>query len=146
MTLRKTANTEKHWQGEHSAETTASAATIWKFFSAIRDWPRWNAGVESIEIDGPFAAGTLFQMKPPGQEVLTSQLVEVRVNRGFIDETAVGDFLVRVSHRIEELPSGRRKIVYAVEAIGPGAAEIGPAISADFPDVLRSLCALAEKS
>jgi hypothetical protein len=36
------------------------------------------------------------------------------------------------------------RMVYAVDAQGPGAAEIGPAIAADFPEVLAALSALAE--
>jgi cobalamin biosynthesis Mg chelatase CobN len=137
---------ENVWQGEHSVETTASAHMLWQLLSDIRGWPQWNVGIETIEIDGPFATGSVFRMKPPGQDVLTSRLSEVRVNHGFVDETAVGDLLVRVSHRIHELPNNRRRVVYAVQATGPGAAEIGPAVSADFPQVLASLRELAERS
>jgi len=27
---------------------------------------QWNDGIEKIQIDGPFAIGTTFQMTPPG--------------------------------------------------------------------------------
>jgi hypothetical protein len=36
-------------------------------------------------------------------------------------------------------------VTYSVEAAGPDAAEIGAAISSDFPQVLASLAALAEQ-
>jgi len=43
------------------------------------------------------------------------------------------------------LPAHRTRITYSVHARGAGAAEIGPAISSDFPDVLAALVALAER-
>jgi hypothetical protein len=106
------------WRAEHSVETNATAQAIWKLFCDVPGWKRWNAGIEHIEIAGPFAAGTVFYMRPPGQETLTSRLVEVRPNESFVDETSVGDLLVRVAHRIQPLRNGRTRVTYSVEAIG----------------------------
>ena len=131
-------------QVEHSVETTASAQAIWRLFSDVPGWKRWNPGIQAIQISGPFAVGTTFQMTLPSGDVITSVLREVRPNEAFVDETEVGDLLVRVSHRIESLAQGHRRIVYDLKAIGPGAAEMGPAIASDFPDVLRALVSLAE--
>ena len=135
---------EHVWRGECGIETAASAEIIWGIFRDVRGWKNWNAGIEQIAIDGPFAAGTWFTMKPPGEDTLRSKLVEVRENACFIDETRVGDLAITVAHRIEPLGTGRTRIVYAVEAIGPGAAEIGPAVASDFPVVLAALAKLAE--
>ena len=132
------------WRCEHVLETRATPEAVWCLFADVPGWKRWNAGIETIEILGPFAAGTEFRMKPPGQETLTSRLIEVRANEAFVDETRVGDLVVRVAHRIEPLGAGRTRVVYALKAEGPDAAEIGAAVSADFPDVLASLVRLAE--
>jgi hypothetical protein len=115
-------------------------------FADVSGWKRWNAGVERIEIDGPFAQGTTFVMTPPGQDPLTSVLVEVRPLELFVDETRVGNLVVRVAHRIERLGAHRTRVVYAVEAIGDGCSEVGPLVSADFPEVLNILSATAESS
>jgi hypothetical protein len=61
-----------------------------------------------------------------------------------VDETRVGDLVVTVAHKIEPASAGRTRITYAVEAKGPDAAEIGAAVSADFPEVLAALVKLAE--
>lgn len=135
---------ENTWRSEYAIETTATAATIWSIFRDVAAWKNWNAGIEQIDIDGPFATGTWFTMKPPGEEALRSQLVDVRENVCFIDETRVGDLAIKVAHRIEPLGPARTRIVYAVYADGPQASEIGPAVSADFPEVLASLAKLAE--
>lgn len=83
-------------------------------------------------------------MKPPGQDALRSKLIEVRENACFVDETRVGDLVIAVAHRIESSGAGRTRIVYAVDACGPEAAEIGPAVASDFPEVLANLVKLAE--
>ncbi len=137
---------EKIWRGEYTIETSASAAVVWGLLSYVDGWKNWNAGVERIEITGPFIAGTEFQMTTPGQERFTSRLVEVRPLELFIDETRIDNLVIRVSHRIENQGLNQTRVTYAVEAIGEGAAEIGPMVSADFPDVLRSLARAAETS
>lgn len=135
---------EQVWHGEFAVEATAPANVVWGIFRDVRGWKSWNAGIEHVEIDGPFATGTCFTMKPPGQDSLRSKLVDVRENECFVDETRVGPLTITVAHRIESLEAGRTRIVYAVGANGPGAAEIGPAVASDFPDVLAALARLAE--
>jgi hypothetical protein len=132
------------WRGEYGIETAPTADIIWRIFRDVPGWKTWNAGIEHIEIDGPFSAGTWFTMKPPGEDSLRSRLVEVRENACFVDETRVGGLAITVAHRIEPLGAGRTRITYAAEAIGPGAVEIGPAVASDFPEVLASLAKLAE--
>ena len=132
------------WLGEYAIETSATAETIWSIFRDVPGWKTWNAGIEKIDIDGPFAAGTWFTMKPPGEEALRSQLIEVRDNACFVDETRVGDLVIKVAHRIETIGPACTRVVYAVDAQGPQASEIGPAVASDFPEVLAGLAKLAE--
>jgi Polyketide cyclase / dehydrase and lipid transport len=131
------------WQCEHRTETTTSPEVIWKLFSDVQGWKRWNAGIERIEMRGPFVEGTEFLMTPPGQEPMISRLIEVREKELFVDETR-GDVVVIVAHRIHRLTAGRTAIVYSTTVTGPDAEAIGKFVAADFPDVLRSLVKLAE--
>ncbi|HTQ31715.1 MAG TPA: hypothetical protein VMI53_10950 [Opitutaceae bacterium] len=127
-----------------SAFLTFPTIEIWALFRDVSGWKKWNAGIEQIEINGPFTTGTEFLMTPPGQETLMTRLIEVRENEGFVDETWVGELVVRVAHRIKRIDRQRTRVTYAVEASGPGCDEVGPAVSADFPDVLKALANLAE--
>jgi hypothetical protein len=129
---------------QHTRETTATAATLWNIIRDVPGWRRWNAGIEHVELEGPFASGTWFTMKPPGQDAFRSRLLEVREGERFVDETRVEDLVVTVDHRLERAGANTR-VTYALRASGPGASEIGPAIAADFPEVLAALCALAEQ-
>jgi uncharacterized protein YndB with AHSA1/START domain len=131
------------WEYEYAVDSSADAATLWGLWSDVAGWPRWNAGIARIEIDGAFAVGTVFRMTPPGEdEPIEMRLTEVVPGERFTDEMDAGDFVVRTEHRIEAAAGGSR-VVYRTEITGPAAAEVGPqlgpAITADFPDVLAAL-------
>jgi hypothetical protein len=111
----------------------------------VSTWPSWDAEAELITRDGPFAAGTAGTMKFKGQEPLPYRLVKVEPRREFVDETPVGDIVVRVSHLLEPLPLGRLRLTYSAEVDGPQAEEVGPMITQDFPDTMGSLVALARE-
>jgi hypothetical protein len=55
--------------------------------------------------------------------------------------------VVRVSHTLETLESGRLRITYAAEIDGPEqeAERVGPAITADFPETMAALLAMAKE-
>jgi Polyketide cyclase / dehydrase and lipid transport len=131
----------------HSLTADVSAEAIWPLYEDVTTWPRWDAQAELITRDGPFAAGTTGTMKFKGREPLHYRLAKVEPLREFVDETPVGLLVVRVSHRLEPLSSGRLRITYSAEIDGPEeqAREIGPAITADFPETMSSLVALARE-
>lgn len=133
------------WHIDHSIETPLAPERIWPLFADVASWKRWNPGVEASALEGPFAAGTWFSMKPTGQETLRSRLIAVRDGESFVDQTRVDDLVVTVTHRIERLPAGPTRITYSVEAVGPAAGEVGPMIAADFPEVLAALVTHAER-
>ena len=55
----------------------------------------------------------------------------------------LGEIVVRTIHRVEPLDGGRARVSYRMEITGPDAAtlgpQIGPEISADFPQTLAAL-------
>ena len=60
------------------------------------------------------------------------------------DQAEMGETLVRTEHLIEEAGAGRRRVTYRMRVEGPDADRLGPAISADFPETIAALLALAE--
>jgi uncharacterized protein YndB with AHSA1/START domain len=135
------------WSTEHTLTTTSSPETLWQLLSDVNGWGAWNDGIETITLDGPLAVGATFQMKPPGEEVLTSTIAELEQNRLLTDVTDLGNLVIRVKHLLEPLAEEGTTITYRVEVTGPAAdaigAEVGTAISADFPQVLAALVAAA---
>ena len=138
------------WSTEYSGETTATADQIFRLFESVDTWHTWNAGVERMELDGAFAAGTTGTMFVPDQDPLTFRLVWVEESRGFEDETEIPDagVIVRVRHWLEPLGQGGTRITYRCVIDSPGGDKlgrnIGPAITSDFPDVIAALASHAE--
>jgi hypothetical protein len=138
------------WTYEHSIETSADRSAIFAFFKDVSSWPEWNAGVERIELDGPFATGTTGTMFMPGQDAIRFRLVWVGDDQGFEDETEIADagVTVRVRHTLEALRDRGTRITYSAVIDGPAAdglgPSIGPAITADFPEVMSALATRAE--
>jgi Polyketide cyclase / dehydrase and lipid transport len=131
----------------HAIEAEVSIAAIWSLYEEVASWPEWDAQAEWVTRDGPFEPGTTGSMKFKGQEPLRYRLAKVDPKREFVDETPVGGLVVRVSHLLEPLPFGRVRVTYAAEIEGPEeqAKAIGPLITADFPDTMAALVALAQE-
>lgn len=127
------------WNTEHSIETTVTREAIWRRWQDVERWPEWNGDIERISLDGPFAPGATIRMKPRGQDTVELRIAEVVEDERFVDEAEVAGTVVRTTHRIDRVGEGRVRIVYRLEADGPAAAQIGPAVSADFPETLAAL-------
>jgi hypothetical protein len=88
-------------------------------------------------------------MFPHEGEPIELQIAEAVGPQMFVDEADLGPVVVRTIHRIDRLVDERIRIVYGMEITGPEAdtvgPQLGPAISADFPDVLASLVERAHR-
>ncbi len=127
------------WNVEHSAEAGLEPDAIWRTWAEVDRWPEWNPDIAAVELDGPFAAGSTITMTPLGQEPVELRIAEARPGELFVDEATVAGTVIRTMHRIDRLEAGRVRVVYALQADGPLAQELGPAISADFPETIAGL-------
>jgi hypothetical protein len=137
------------WTREYTGESTAAAERLFNILADTAAWPEWNAGVARVDMSGPFAEGTEAVMVLPDDTALPFRFIWVEAGRGFEDETPVPDtgVVVRVRHELTPVDGGTR-IIYRCVAEGPDkvAAEIGAAVSADFPEVIAALAARAERA
>jgi hypothetical protein len=127
------------WTTEHSLETTVAPEAIWQRWADVERWPEWNGDIERIELRGPFATGSTVAMTPHGQETVELRIAEAVEGELFIDEADIDGTVVRTMHRIDRLDGDRVRVVYRLEATGPAAEQIGPAVSADFADTITAL-------
>jgi uncharacterized protein YndB with AHSA1/START domain len=136
------------WTTEHSIETSAAPEQIWRLWADVAGWPEWNGDIERIELDGPFAAGSRILMTPIGEEPVELRIAEAVEPELFVDEAEVGEIVVRTIHGVERLDGGRARVSYRMEITGPAAStlgpQIGPEISADFPQTLAALVERAQ--
>jgi hypothetical protein len=83
------------------------------------------------------------------QEAIELRIAEAAEPDMFIDEAALGDVLIRTTHRVERVADERSRVTYRMEISGAAAdtlgAQLGPEISGDFPETLAALAARAER-
>ena len=129
------------YEYEHSETSSAPAAAIWPLWADTARWPEWDAGVRSVVIDGPFAAGTSGTMTMDGMPPIPFTLTEVTEGRSFTDETRLPDAFLRFEHVLTDVEGGT-KITYRVTIDGPEG--FGPQVTEDTPDAMQALARLAE--
>ncbi|MGW2480687.1 polyketide cyclase [Streptomyces sp. NPDC001571] len=138
------------WEYEHSIETSAAPEAIWRLWSDVENWGAWNTEIEKIEMHGPFATGTQITMTPPGDDPVILRIAEVVEDELFVDEARFVALLLRTTHRIDRIDQDRIRVVYRMEITGTSADEagpqIGPGITADWPETMASLVSLAERA
>jgi uncharacterized protein YndB with AHSA1/START domain len=135
---------------QRSVETSASPAAVWKIWSDTSTWPEWNPDVQSMTLNGPFAAGTSGTMKTK-QGTRQVQLTEVVPGRSFRLETTVIP-LTRFAFECQVVagPAGKATISQAIRVGGPLGGVVGgmmgPQIANTFPALLQGLARKAEAS
>jgi hypothetical protein len=133
------------WTHEASIDIQAAPAALWRFYSDVAGWPRWDASLARAQAHGPFADGTRITMQMKGDApTIVSTLREVRENEGFSDEALIDGHVIRVHHRLRALDEADTQVLYRTEITGPQAALWGQRVTSDFQQVLAALKALAE--
>jgi hypothetical protein len=136
------------WVAEYTGTSTVAPDQVFGVLAQAERWPEWNAGVRTLEMHGPFAAGTSAVMILPDETALPFTLTWVEAGVGFEDLTEVPDAGVSVRVRHELSPSDQGTVItYRCQVDGPDdvAAEVGRAVSADFAEVISALAARAER-
>ncbi|HLY67550.1 MAG TPA: SRPBCC family protein [Chloroflexota bacterium] len=133
----------------HTLETTAAPDAVWRIWSAPQTWPEWNPDVQSIELDGPFAAGTTGKMSTKRGGTHDIRLEQVDSGKSFQLETAaIPGARFHFRCEIAPLPSGGSRISQGISMSGPMAwlfgPMMGPKIAQSFAPILQSLKAKAE--
>ncbi|MFI0743191.1 SRPBCC family protein [Streptomyces sp. NPDC021100] len=136
------------WTYEHSVETNAAPEAIWDLWADVEHWADWNADIAHIRIDGPFEAGSRIVMTPAGDDPVHLLVAEATVNELFVDEARFDGLLLRTTHRLTPGERDRTRVTYRMEITGAGADDlgprIGPAVTADWPQTMTALVALAQ--
>jgi len=135
------------WSYEHAVEAEVSAEAVWGAWADVGRWGEWNADIERVSIDGPFAEGAHIEMTPRGGDPVVLRIADARPGERFVDEADVGGAIVTTTHLVEPAGEGRVRILYRTEITGPAADEIGPqlgpAITGDFPETIAALVEFA---
>ncbi len=133
---------------EHTIETVVSAKALWALYSDVSTWKRWDAGIEAVTLNGPFAEGTSGTLTPRGQNPLIFKLVEVREGERFTNETEMPEagVILHFIHTLQPI-NGKTRISHqvmitglAADVLGP---QMGPVLTRGIPETMQSLVATA---
>jgi putative intracellular protease/amidase/uncharacterized protein YndB with AHSA1/START domain len=138
------------WSVEHSVETAAAPEAVWRRYRDVGTWPEWNGAVESVRLDGEFAAGTAGTLTPPDQGPLPFRVISATENKGYISETDIAETVaLRLASRLTPLPDGGTRITHRVELHGTAAPyfaqSFGPVLAAGVPRTLEALADAATR-
>ena len=136
---------EHTFNHQGSVTTTATPAAIWALWSDVATWAAWDPAVDAVALDGPFAAGSAGTMTLRGGIEAPFTLEVVVPQARYLDQLTMGDLVIRIDHVVRAMPGGAEVTVSAT-INGPGAADIGPMVTADAPVALQALAALAQRS
>lgn len=103
---------------EHTVETKATVADVWRVWQDVSNWKSWDHGIEFSEIYGPFATGTRGVLQPKGGPVLHTQLTRVEQGKMFVDESKLFLCRIIVSHYLKEM-NGKLEVTHRIEMKGP---------------------------
>lgn len=136
------------WSTEETAETRASREAVWKAVRDLHAGDLTYPGADRFELHWPFEVGTELTVTPEGQEPIRSRIVELAAGRTYADVTEFGTVRLTFRYDLDDLADGT-SVRYSLTIDGEGAGtvgpELGPQISADFPEGLAALLAEAER-
>ena len=144
---RTMSRSEHEWTFEHSIVCAVDAQFAWNFWTTVSNWAL-DKDVESIDIDGPFAAGTRGVTHTKSSGRIEWRIVDAGAGTAIIEfplTSAVG----RVFWTFEK-ETGRTRITQRFTLEGESAQEyvklVGPVLATSIPEGMQKLCKAIESA
>jgi hypothetical protein len=124
---------------EHSISIDAPPDLVWNVTRHVEGWPQWTPTVTSVVVigDPPFGAGSVAEVKQPGQPVSTWVVTRWDEGRGFSWRSDRPGLRMVATHRIEPEGAGSRNTLL-LEAKGALATVLRPLLSLAVGRALRA--------
>jgi hypothetical protein len=79
---------------------------IWQLWTDINNWSQWHDDLDYCKIEGPFAVGNHFMLKPKDTKAVKIELVEIDEGKSFTDCTTFFEAKMYDTHELEETDDG----------------------------------------
>lgn len=79
---------------------------IWKIWTDVNNWPSWHGDLDYCKMEGKFAVGNYFFLKPKGVSPVKIVLTEITEGVSFTDCTKFLGAKMYYTHSLEETPEG----------------------------------------
>ena len=135
---------------DRTLDTTAPPERVWRLWSDVSTWPKWNPDVIAISLEGPFTTGSRGSMTTKAGGTHKIELADVRPGQSFTLETSPVP-LARFSFECRLAASGSgSRLTQGVSMRGPlgwlFSGMMGERMAEGFKPVLRGLSQAAESS
>ncbi|PJD98889.1 MAG: polyketide cyclase/dehydrase and lipid transport [Leptospira sp.] len=132
---------------KHSIRIKVKPEAIWKLWEKIDEWPKWDHGIETSQLDGRFEAGSQGWLKPKGAPKVSFVIIEAVPFKKFHDRSFLPLTKLDFIHTIEQ--EGEYSVVtHQVEMTGLltfiFSKIIGTGIKKDMPTAMEKLIQQAE--
>lgn len=135
------------WSTQATARTRAHPDDVWRIWTDVAGWSRWDPEVESSRLDGPFVEGRRGVLKPRGGPETPFVLIEVDRSRGFSNRSRLPFASLTFIHTLRE-EAGETVIEHRVEMDGPltflFSRLLGAGLARSLPTAVERLARFAE--
>ena len=83
-------------------------AQMWSLFSQVNNWHTWDDGIEFAKMEGAFAKGNRFKLRPKGGPTVDIELIEAVPEQKFTDLTKFPLATMTGEHLLEDTAEGLR--------------------------------------
>lgn len=135
------------WANQHTIETDASPEAVWQVWVDVNNWPQWDEALEWCKLEGDFAKGSVYSLKPEGGPEVKATITECEPLKRFSDVTSLPLAKMSFSHEMVPL-NGRYRLTHQVRIWGPlsflFARVIGKKTVHEMPKAMENLIRLAK--
>lgn len=118
---------------------------FWRIWTDVNNWATWHGDLDYCKLDGPFAVGNHFMLKPKGAPAVKIELTDIEEGRKFTDCTTFFGAKMYDTHEIEETKEGIR-LINRLEVTGPSkflwVNLVAQNVAATVPQDMETLVAL----
>lgn len=91
---------------------------VWRIWTDINHWTDWHDDLDYCKLEGPFAVGNSFILKPKGAPAVKITLTEIVEGQKFTDCTKFFGAKMYDTHELEETSEGLR-LTNTLRVTGP---------------------------
>jgi len=137
------------WKKEFTIETEVSKEQIWKIWSDVKNWNKWDKDVQSSELNGEFEKGTSGYLKPKKGPKSKFKIESLHYPFEFTTRSNLPFAKMDFTHRMEEKDE-KTLITHGIEISGVTtfvfSKIIGKKIIDQLPSTMKNLISMTQNN